>query len=296
MREYIKKDLKKIFLSNLKKLKISRDDRLYLSVNMGGVFLCYLKNFEILDEVLKNKYFYTKYVLKIFKNFISKKGSLICPTFSFSTIKTKKFDIKKTKSDLGIFSEVFLNDKSSLRSDHSIHSLSAIGNFKEVIRKGHGSYSFGINSPFDKFLKHKVKFLNIGVKFGDTCTYTHHIEHLNGCNYRYNKMFKVKKKIDNKTNNFYDFDFVRFRSLSDDILKNEKIVEEKLKKKNLIKYIKSPIYFSLTDCRSVYEITKLTLKNNSNALLKGNKKVFFNDNFSNKNLIKLSVINDAQIK
>ena len=196
MRQHIMKNLKQEILSNLKKLNISHNDSLYLSVNMGGVFLRYFDNHIFLDEVLKNKYFYTKYVLKIFKDFISKKGSLICPTFSFTTIKTKKFDIKKTKSDLGIFSQVFLNDKNSLRSDHLIHSLSAIGKFKKIIRRGHGSYSFGINSPFDEFINYKVKFLNIGVPFGETCTYTHHIEHLNGANHRFYKLFKgkIKKK------------------------------------------------------------------------------------------------------
>tara|TARA_B100000963_G_scaffold241999_1_gene211754 strand:+ start:258 stop:1139 length:882 start_codon:yes stop_codon:yes gene_type:complete len=293
MRQHIMKNLKQEILSSLKKLNISHNDSLYLSVNMGGVFSSYLNNHGVLDEVLKNKYFYTKYVLKILKNFISKKGSLICPTFSFSTIKTKKFDIKKTKSDLGIFSQVFLNDKNSLRSDHSIHSLSAIGKFKKIIRRGHGSYSFGINSPFDEFINYKVKFLNIGVPFGETCTYTHHVEHLNGCNYRYNKMFKVTKKQKNKSKKSYDFDFVRYRSMSDDVLKNEKIIEEMLKKKKLIEYIKFPIFFSSTSSSSVYDVTKSILKKDSNIFLKGNKIVLFNDNFKNKNLIKLKILKNV---
>ena len=41
MRQHIMKNLKKEILSNLKKLNISHNDSLYLSVNMGGVFLSY---------------------------------------------------------------------------------------------------------------------------------------------------------------------------------------------------------------------------------------------------------------
>ena len=89
MRQQILKNLKQEILSNLKKLNISHNDSLYLSVNMGGVFLRYFDNHRVLDEVLKNKYFYTKYVLKIFKDFISKKGSLICPTFRLQQLKQK---------------------------------------------------------------------------------------------------------------------------------------------------------------------------------------------------------------
>ena len=65
MRQHIMKNLKQEILSSLKKLNISHNDSLYLSVNMGGVFSSYLNNHGVLDEVLKNKYFYTKYVLKI---------------------------------------------------------------------------------------------------------------------------------------------------------------------------------------------------------------------------------------
>ena len=63
--------------------------------------------------------------------------------------KTGFFDIK-TKTNLGIFSQVFLEDKSSLRSDHSIHSISAIENLR-IYSKRSCDFSFGINSPFEDF-------------------------------------------------------------------------------------------------------------------------------------------------
>ena len=50
-----------------------------------------------------------------------------------------------------------------------------------------GGFSFGANSPFSNFVKYNVKFLNVGIKWIDTCTYLHHLEHLNGINHRFYK-------------------------------------------------------------------------------------------------------------
>ena len=91
----IKINLKKNIIKNLKSNNISPNDHLYLGVNMGMIFLGYIKNQEIIDLINKNKISLTKYVLKVLKQYISKKGSLICPTFSYSTIKKKTFDLKK---------------------------------------------------------------------------------------------------------------------------------------------------------------------------------------------------------
>ena len=285
----IKKDLKKKIIKNLKVLGIKPEDHLYLSIDMGGLFLNYINQPDKIDLIYENKVFFTKFVLKIFKEFISNKGSLICPTFSYSTTKTMFFDLKKTKSDLGLFSQIFLDDKVSLRSDHSIHSLSAIGKFKKIIKNGHGIFSFGINSPFHDLLKFNVKFVNIGVPFYKTCTYIHHVQHLAGCNFRFYKSFKVRKKIGNKIKNSYDYDFLRFKNLSNESINTIKI-EKILSKKKLIKYIKKPFFFSVVNCDFVYNETKNLLKLNPSTFIKGNKKVIFNDNFKDKNLIRLKVI------
>jgi aminoglycoside 3-N-acetyltransferase len=285
----IQKNLKKLIIKNLKMNGVKSTDHLYLSIDMGGIFCNYINNPEIINIIIKKKHFFTKYVLKILKEYISKSGSLICPTFSYSPIKTNFFDIKKTKSDLGIFSQIFLEDKVSLRSDHSIHSLSAIGKFKEIIKQGHGIFSFGINSPFGSLSKFNAKFVNIGIPFWKTCTYIHHVQHLNGCNFRFYKSFKVKKKIGTKIKVSYDYDFLRFRNLSEESINTIKI-EKVLSKKRLIRYSKKPVFFSVINCKSVYTETKILLKKNPSIFINGSKKVIFNDNLKDKNLIKLKVV------
>ena len=76
MRQQILKNIKQEILSNLKKLNISHNDSLYLSVNMGGVFSIYFDNHKVLDEVQKNKYFYTVKEKKEFLKY-SKNNNLI---------------------------------------------------------------------------------------------------------------------------------------------------------------------------------------------------------------------------
>jgi len=285
----IKKDIKKLIFENFKIIGIKPQDHLYLALDMGALFSNYINNPKKIEIINKNKLFFTRYVLQILKQYMSKTGSLICPTFSFSPIKTKFFDIKKTKTDVGIFSQIFLEDKTSLRSDHSIHSLCAIGKFREIIKQGHGIFSFGINSPFDKLLKFNVKFVNIGVPFWRSCTYIHHVQHLNGCNFRFYKSFKVKKKIGNKVKILYDYDFLRFKSLSKEPINTIKI-EKTLNKKKLIKYVKKPIFFSVVSCESVYNETKILLKKNPSTFIRGSKKIIFDDSLKDKNLLKLKVI------
>ena len=170
-----------------------------------------------------------------------------------------------------------------------MHSLSSIGKFKEIIKQGHSIFSFGINSPYGSFLKYNVKFLNLGVPFWKNCTYVHHVQQLVGCNFRYYKSFKIKKKIGNKIKNSYDYNFLRFKNLSEVSIETFKI-EDILKRKKLIKYIKKPVFFSVVNCEDVHYETKKLLKRNPSAFIKGGKKVIFNDNLRDKNLIRLKVI------
>ena len=70
IKEKIQKDLKKIIIKNLKNTGVKPHDHLYLSVDMGGIFHNFLDQPEKIEMIYKNKVFFTKYVLKILKEFI----------------------------------------------------------------------------------------------------------------------------------------------------------------------------------------------------------------------------------
>ena len=82
---------------------------------------------------------------------------------------------------------------------------------------------------------------------------------------------------------------MRYKSLSKLPINTIKI-EKTLSNKKLIKYIKKPFFFSVVNCSSVFNQTKLLLKKNPSTFIQGSKKIIFNDNLKDKNLIKLRVI------
>ena len=95
--------------------------------------------------LLNNKDNPIKFIEKIVKYFLDNQVTIIIPTFSYSK---KSFDIKKSKSNLGVLSNYILSMKDSLRSEHPIFSYSAIGKKKSIL-KNIGKSAFGEDCLFD---------------------------------------------------------------------------------------------------------------------------------------------------
>ena len=143
-------DLKFIFID---KLGIKKGDNLFIhaSIDMINTVLTPL---QILDLILE---------------LVGENGSVSVPTFIRYSSKEwmmmdKKFDIKKTPSGMGIFSERVRRYKDSKRSLHPTKSVATIGKIaNEVLNEHHtDSYQFGNKSPFMKLLNHNVKVIGLG--------------------------------------------------------------------------------------------------------------------------------------
>ena len=265
------KQLKK----NLIKIGVKKKDTVYLGVNLGQAF----KNYK--DEIFQNKSLKdlkeecSKMILDTIIEFVGNQGTIICPTFTFEFPKTKIFNIKKSNSDLGYFENFFLRQKNIVRSAHPVFSIAVLGKKKEII-KPCGSFSFGMNSPFGNFMRYNVKFLNIGIKWIDTCTYLHHLEHLNGINHRFYKPIKGKIIFNNKkskTDIFYNP--VRFMKLKSK--KAEYKIEKYLKKNFIIKDIKDKIYCSCIKTKDIHELVLKILQKNPSYFMSKNIVVSINN-------------------
>jgi len=196
-KKYLEKKIEKFLFTNLEKIKIKENDIVYLGLNLLQFYYPFVKfipNYskKKLDSYLCGLFF------DLLKKYFAKKGTIIYPGFTWSFIKNKKFNKKKTVPEVGSFGKYFFYQKNIERSNHPINSIISWGNKKKEITNIHGPYSFGYNSPFQKFYTLNVKFLNIGIPFYDTCTYVHHLEHLNGCNHRYYKLIKGKNYTNGK--------------------------------------------------------------------------------------------------
>lgn len=256
---------------NLKKIGIKKKDTVYLGVNLGEAFKFYK------DEIFKNnslnqlKEICSNLILQSIKEIIGPEGTIICPTFSFDFIETKVFNIQRSKSTLGYFENFFLRQKNVVRSKHPIYSISIIGKNKKITEPC-GKFSFGMNSPFSNFLNYNVKFLNIGIKWIDTCTYLHHIEHLNGINHRFYKPTKGKINFGGKTKTNVFYNPVRFMKLNSN--KAEYKIEKHIMKSKILKEAKNKIYCSSLNVKDIHNLTLKILQKKPSYFMSKNVNIF----------------------
>ena len=102
---------KKNFNNILTKLNIRKGDTVLVNSNILRIIMMTKGKTNALDliEILKKK--------------VTKKGTLIFPTYSWDFCKFKKFDYLKTKSVCGSLSNFSLKDNEFIRSKNPIFSF-----------------------------------------------------------------------------------------------------------------------------------------------------------------------------
>jgi aminoglycoside 3-N-acetyltransferase len=135
------------------KLGIKKGDNLFIHASIDMINTA-LTPLQVLDLILE---------------LVGEGGSVSVPTFIRYSSKEwmemdKKFDIKKTPSGMGIFSERVRRYKGSKRSLHPAKSVATIGAIADKVLNEHhlDVYQFGSKSPFVKLLEHNVKIIGLG--------------------------------------------------------------------------------------------------------------------------------------
>ncbi len=118
------------------------------------------------------------------------KGTLIFPTYNFGFTKGVTFDIKNTKSETGVLTEIARLHKDAVRTGHPLFSFAVLGHHADKF-KGLCNYSaFGIDSPFARLMQLGGKIAAIDVA-GEFCmTFYHYIEEMENAPNRYHKIFR----------------------------------------------------------------------------------------------------------
>ena len=263
---------KKFLYNNLKKLGIKKSDTIYLGLDLKNFYIPFLeilnKDPNLFDKNILNKIFY-----KNLKEYFLPNGTVILQAFTWSFIKKKKFHPRLNSPDIGSFGKYVFNKPGIARSSHPTNSIIVFGKNKNLVSKNHGLYSFGANSPFEKFKDLNVKFVNIGVPLEDSCTYLHHLEHINGTNHRFNKLINGRVFVNDRylRKNFYIL--VKYKNISTAVNRDEKKFFDYLRKNKKLKLLKvNQVLFSTINCKDVYNIGLSFLKNDSTYFMK--KKVF----------------------
>jgi aminoglycoside 3-N-acetyltransferase len=116
-------------------------------------------------------------------------GTLIMPTFNFDFCKGKPWDIRTTPSHMGAITNMVREHKDALRVFHPIYSFAILGKHAAYLTKDRYKSSFEKKSVFGKLRELGGKMMVIGLSYTNSMTFFHHVEEMEGVDYRYMKDF-----------------------------------------------------------------------------------------------------------
>jgi aminoglycoside 3-N-acetyltransferase len=115
-------------------------------------------------------------------------GTVLMPAYTYSFCKGLDFDVKRTPSATGIFTEYFRNLPGVYRTLEPIFSMSIygreIGYFSDI-----SNLCFGDGSIYDKLYTSGAKLVGLGVPSAEALTPIHYIEKKANVPYRFDKHF-----------------------------------------------------------------------------------------------------------
>ena len=121
-------------------------------------------------------------------DYFSGGGTLVVPTFTYSFTKNQDFDVERSPSDVGQFSEAFRQTPGVHRTSHPLFSVGVIGSESDRYLSARLDDCFGLNTIFHNLYESNAVLICLGCAFN--LTFIHHIEQLYGVPYRFTKKFK----------------------------------------------------------------------------------------------------------
>lgn len=169
----------KTLFESLLKIKANECDVLYVHTGMKFGFPCIGRK-----DLLSTLY---KVIMKLGVK------TVIFPTFTFSFCNNADFNVEKTPSKMGALNEFIRKNTVGVRTKDPILSVFLCGDSLGLENKL-SKYSIGEDSTYDLLHKSglRVKFLFFGALMWECFTYTHYMEAIMKCPYRYNRKFSGK--------------------------------------------------------------------------------------------------------
>jgi len=133
----------------------------------------------------------TKLWLNNLKRFICSEATIGVPTFNFDFCNGASYSKDVTKSQMGVFSEYFRNNKMAFRTNHPINSCAFIGKEAESLSKIDSINSYSKEGVFQEMLNKNFDILLLGAPF-QSISFVHLAEFINNVSYRYIKSFRGK--------------------------------------------------------------------------------------------------------
>ena len=140
-------------------------------------------------------------VIRALEAVLGDEGTLIMPTFNFDFNKGVPWDVRKTRSKMGALTEVVRVDSRAKRVFHPFYSFAILGKHAGMLGSLRYKSSYERNSVFGKLRDLDGKIMVIGLSYNDSMTFFHHIEQMEGVDYRFLKQFTGE--VTDETGNTY---------------------------------------------------------------------------------------------
>jgi aminoglycoside 3-N-acetyltransferase len=135
-------------------------------------------------------------------------GTLVFPAFTYSFCNHESFDVRNSRTDMGILNEYIRKQPNVRRSLDPLLSMIVTGKQDTIFNGDLGHHSLGEGSGFDR-IHHtpNVKFLCLGAEFSEYFTYVHYVEKIKNVPYRFDMPF-TGTIIDYDGNAYEDTHFI----------------------------------------------------------------------------------------
>lgn len=129
-------------------------------------------------------------VIEALLELLTPEGTLLMPVFNFDTFtKGKPWDVRTTPSEMGILTEMARTDPRFKRVFHPFYSFSISGKHAGLFTRLRYKSAYERISVFGHLRDLDGKVMIIGLSYNNSITFFHHIEELEGVDYRYIKAF-----------------------------------------------------------------------------------------------------------
>lgn len=201
-----------------------------------------------------------------------KDGTLIMPTFNFDFNKGVPWDVRKTRSKMGALTEIVRMDKRAKRVFHPFYSFAILGKHAEMLGSLRYKSAYERNSVFGKLRDLDGKIMVIGLSYNNSMTFFHHIEQMEGVDYRFLKQF-TGEVTDENGNTYTDTFEMLVRDIDKGVLTMVDPMGALMEEHGVIKSAKiGEADVKLMKANEVYEFTAREMRRDPHLLYQIEKK------------------------
>ena len=189
-------------------------------------------------------------------------GTLIMPTFNFDFNKGQPWDVRTTPSKMGVLTELVRTDPRAKRVFHPFYSFAILGKHAEMLGSLRYKSSYERNSVFGKLRDLGGKIMVIGLSYTNSMTFFHHIEQMEGVDYRFLKQF-TGEVTDENGETYTDMFEMLVRDIDKGVITEVDPMGELMEQAGVIRSAKiGEADVKLMKANEVYEFTAREMKRN----------------------------------